>query len=297
MGAVAPSESVAPMSSRLQRVRNVATPNSRAARRATAEAFILLPLLVAIPYFNAHLPLVLDAWKDQARLVTAGVMVLAGWAFARDVGRMTRPVLFRTLAAEASGPADFLLRVITLCIVVIIAIHIAGITIPPLGTTGALGFVILGLAAQQSLGNIFAGFVLLGVHPYHIGDTVRLQGGGLGTPVEGRVAAMGLFYTRLTWGQDQIHVPNAAVLNSAVTPLREPDGVDLRATLAPGVTPTEVQEALAHISTPTRAVPRVDVEEVDQEHVVVRITATPEKSADGVHLADEVVSVITEIGN
>jgi hypothetical protein len=90
-------------------------------------------------------------------------------------------------------------------------------------------------------------------------------------------------------------VPNSAVLNVAVLPLREPDGVDLRARLRPGTTPVDVQVLLEEtITTPIREAPRITVEEIDGDEVVVRIEATPERATDGPQLASEVLAALSQ---
>ena len=151
----------------------------------------------------------------------------------------------------------------------------------------------LGLAAQQTLGNLIAGTVLLSARPFRVGDRVRLQGGGLAGQVEGVIAALGLLYTTLASGEDSIMVPNNVVLSSAVVPLREPASVDLRARLRPGVKPSQVQELLDDsIRTPTRSEPHIGLEEVDGDEVVVRIAATPETGSDGPRLADEILAAV-----
>ena len=72
-------------------------------------------------------------------------------------------------------------------------------------------------------------------------------------------------------------VPNSVVLSVAIVPLREPDGVDLRARLRPGVTPVDIQPLLDEsIETPIRERPQVVLEEIDGDEVVVRIPAMPE---------------------
>ncbi len=86
--------------------------------------------------------------------------------------------------------------------------------------------------------------VLLSARPFRVGDRVRFQGGGLAGTVEGVVSSLGLLYTTLADGDDQIMVPNSVVLAVAVVPLREPAGVDLRARLRPGVTPSDIQRLL-----------------------------------------------------
>jgi hypothetical protein len=88
-------------------------------------------------------------------------------------------------------------------------------------------------------------------------------------------------------------VPNSVVLNVAIVPLREPDGIDLRARLRPGVTPMDVQELLQHsVETPMRDTPKIALEELDGDEVVVRISATPERPADGPRLASEVLEAV-----
>jgi small conductance mechanosensitive channel len=155
---------------------------------------------------------------------------------------------------------------------------------------------VFGLAAQQTLGNLIAGVVLISARPFRIGDRVRLQGGGLAGQLEGTVASLGLLYVTFSQGEDSIMVPNNVVLTSAVVPLREPAAVDLRARLRPDVKPSEVQRLLeVGVKTPVRAEPHISLEEVDSDEVIVRIAATPASDADGPRLADEVLTAIASV--
>jgi small-conductance mechanosensitive channel len=78
--------------------------------------------------------------------------------------------------------------------------------------------VIIGIAAQQTLGNFFAGLVLLLVRPFTLGETVIFRSGPLGGEYEGRVTDMGLFYVSLVTEQGPVQLPNAGVLASAIGP-------------------------------------------------------------------------------
>jgi small conductance mechanosensitive channel len=160
-------------------------------------------------------------------------------------------------------------------------------------TAPALFRLVIGLAAQQTLGNLIAGVVLISVRPFKVGDRVRLQAGAIAGQIEGVVAALGLLYTTFARGQDSIMVPNNIVLAAAVVPLREPAAVDLRARLRPDVKPSDVQALLQEaITTPVRGEPNIALEEVDAEEVVVRIRATPLDDSDGPKLADEVLAAV-----
>ncbi|MGI9097477.1 MAG: hypothetical protein ACR2H2_03120 [Solirubrobacteraceae bacterium] len=86
------------------------------------------------------------------------------------------------------------------------------------------------------------------------------------------MTSLGLLYTILAQGADEIMIPNAVVMNVAIVPLREPAGVDVRARLRVGVTPAQVEDVLREtLRTPLRGGPRVQLEEIDADEVVVRI--------------------------
>jgi small conductance mechanosensitive channel len=266
----------------------------RAVKRARIQSLVLLPVLVAVLVVYGYREKLFGAAYDTpVRIVTFLALISLGWQFARDIGRALGPTLFRRMDPGTAGTVGFLLRLVTMLAAVLIALRIAGLGPRTLALGGAFTAVVVGLAAQQTLGNLFAGMVLLSARPFRVGERVRLQGGGLAGTVEGVVSSLGLLYTTLASGDDSIMVPNSVVLNVAIVPLREPDGIDLRARLRPGLTPLDVQEILQNeIETPMRESPRIALEELDGDEVVVRISATPERPADGPKLASEVLEVV-----
>ena len=266
--------------------------SAQAVRRARNQ-FLLAALLIAATiavYVNRR---ELTGLDDPIRIATAVALIGLGWMLARDVGRWLQPVLFRRLEKGTAGTAVFLIRLATTAVAVLAALRIAGLDLSTLAVGGAFTAVIVGLAAQQTLGNLFAGLILLSARPFRVGERVRLKGGNIGGEIEGVVSSLGLLYTVLASGEDSMMVPNNVVLNVAVIPLREPAGVDLRARLRPGVTPLDVQELFEeNVTTPVRGDPRITLEELDGEEVVVRITATPERADDGPALASEVLAAV-----
>jgi len=198
--------------------------------------------------------------------------------------------------AATAGTVGFMIRLAFLVAAVLVALNIAGLEPRTLAVPAAIVAVVFGLAAQQTLGNLIAGVVLISARPFRVGDRVRLQAGGLAGQLEGVVASLGLLYTTFAQGQDSIMVPNNIVLSAAVVPLREPAAVDLRARLRPDVKPSEVQALLEDgIRTPVRDEPHISLEELDGDEVVVRIAATPISDADGPRLADEVLAALAGV--
>jgi small conductance mechanosensitive channel len=266
----------------------------RAVKRARIQSLVLLPMLVAVLVVYGYRQKIFGpAYDTPVRIFTFLALISLGWQFARDAGRALGPTLFRRMDPGTAGTVGFLLRLVTMLAAVLIALRIAGLGPRTLALGGAFTAVVVGLAAQQTLGNLFAGMVLLSARPFRVGERVRLQGGGLAGTVEGVVSSLGLLYTTLASRDDSIMVPNSVVLNVAIVPLREPEGIDLRARLRPGLTPLDVQEMLqSEIETPMRESPRISLEELDGDQVVVRIFATPERPADGPKLASEVLDVV-----
>ena len=230
--------------------------------------------------------------ETEVRVLTVAALVILGVALSRNLGRGLAAPLYRRLDPGAAGTIGFLIRLVSLCVLVVIALRIAGLNPGALAVGGAFTAIILGLAAQQTIGNLFAGTVLLGTRPFRVGEHVKLIGGVLAGQVDGVVGSLGLFYTTLISGADRIMVPNSVVIQSAVIPLREPERVELRARLGADTTPRQVQDLLEErISVDLRYPPHVAVEEIDREEVVVRITATPTDPTDGAQLAEEVLAV------
>jgi small conductance mechanosensitive channel len=271
----------------------------KAVKRARIQVFVLLPLLAGVLVFYDERHRILGhSWDTPVQLGTAVALVILGWQIARDIGRSLGPALFRRLDPGTAGTVGFLIRLVTIATAIIVALQIAGLDPRTLAVGGAFTAVIFGLAAQQTLGNLIAGTVLLSARPFRVGDRVRLQGGGLAGQAEGVVSELGLLYTTFAQGDDHMLVPNSVVLNVAIVPLHEPDGVDLRARFPVRTTPLAVQELLDdHVTTPTRERPRVRLEELDGDDVVMRISAVPEIAADGPKLASEVLAAIGDSAN
>jgi small conductance mechanosensitive channel len=221
-------------------------------------------------------------------------LVILGWALARDVGRGLAPWLAARTDAGTAGSAGFVLRLLALLASLVLALRIADVSFAAIAIGASFSAVVFGLAAQQTLGNLIAGVVLLSARPFRVGDTVRLQGGMIGGQIEGVVTSLGLLYTTFDAGGDPVLVPNSAVLAVSVSPLREPEAVSLRARLRDGRSPIEIQQAIEErLSVAVRRHVHVALEEVDGADVVYTISATPRNPADGGRLASEMLDAVT----
>lgn len=266
--------------------------SSRAVKRARIQTLLLLPMIAGVLIVYSYRQEIFGV-DEPVRIATVAALVALGWQFARDLGRAAGPTLFRRLDPGTAGTVGFLVRFFTIVLAFLVALRVAGLDPRTLAVGGAFTAVILGLAAQQTFGNLFAGLVLLSARPFRVGDRVRLQGGGLAGEIVGVVSSLGLLYTTFSDGENQIMVPNNVVLSVAVIPLHEPAGVDLRARLRPGVTPVDIETLLREtIQTPMRDKPRVALEEIDGDETVVRIGVSPLDPTEGARLSSEVLHAL-----
>jgi small-conductance mechanosensitive channel len=188
------------------------------------------------------------------RAIIASVLAVAGagvsWAFGHDMKSLFEPGRLADSIAAASGAAGFFVfatiavvavasrarqalqsvtgsahaAVIRYAIVLVGAIFTIVITlvllkvpVAQLLVGGAFATIIITIAGQQSLSNIFAGLVLLLSRPFRIGDTIVLRSGALGGQHQGTVTEIGITYLQLDTGDDLMSLPNSQVLAAAVS--------------------------------------------------------------------------------
>ena len=266
-----------------------------AAKRARGEVVIALGLIAGVLFLFSQRTELFPGLGTPVRIGTVAALVILGWALARALGRGLAPALFGRMDPGTAGTVGFLVRLLTIALVMVVALRVAGLKTETLAVGGAFTAVVLGLAAQQTISNLFAGLVLLSTRPFRVGERVRLVGGALAGELEGIVSSLGLFYTTLVNGADRTMVPNNVVLNLAIVPLRKPERVELRARFDATTTPGQVQDMIAgDVSVPTRYPPDIELEELDRDEIVVRIQATPLNPADGAELASQVLAAVRE---
>lgn len=118
-------------------------------------------------------------------------------------------------------------------------------------TSGALA-IVLGLAIQSTLSDVFAGIVINTTEPYHIGNWVSIDG------VEGKVLEMNWRATHLLTSQGNIViVPNAVAAKAKITNSSRPPtlhGITILLEITPEARPSTVLAALEAALAGVRAV-------------------------------------------
>jgi hypothetical protein len=149
---------------------------------------------------------------------TAVAFCLLAGAGTLGLGNKAREVLERSVGTAHAAVVRFAVIVVGGLATVVFTLELLNIQVTQLVVGGALTGVLVGIAAQQSLANVFAGIVLLMARPFRVGDQIGIRSGALGGLLEGTVSEVSITYVRLETATGPVHIPNSQVLAAAVGP-------------------------------------------------------------------------------
>jgi Mechanosensitive ion channel len=149
---------------------------------------------------------------------TAVAFFLLAGAAAIGLSNKARDVLQPRLGSAHAGIIRFAVVLAGGLATIIITLQLFDIAVTQLIVGGALTGVLVGIAAQQSLANAFAGIVLLLARPFQVGDQVGIRSGALSGLIEGTVSEVSITYVRVETENGPVHLPNSQVLAAAVGP-------------------------------------------------------------------------------
>jgi small-conductance mechanosensitive channel len=161
------------------------------------------------------------------RVVWAGTAVLflvfgsiATVGLSRQAGQLLQP----RVGIAYSAIVRYAVLIVGAFTTLVLTLVLFGVPVSQLVLGGALTTVFVSIAAQQALGNVFAGLVLMLARPFKVGDEIRLRASALGGTLDGTVTDIGITYVRVDTSGGVISVPNSQVLNAAVGPIPPDDG-------------------------------------------------------------------------
>jgi small-conductance mechanosensitive channel len=137
--------------------------------------------------------------------------------------RWARAVLEHPIGAAYGAILRYVMILTGICFIGVVTLSMLSVPVRQLVVGGAVTGVLISIAAQQSLANLFAGVMLQFAHPFRVGDRVRVRSGALAGTIEGMVTEFSITYVRLDTDDGGVFLPNAQVLAAAVSPVRLTD--------------------------------------------------------------------------
>ncbi|MBV8193203.1 MAG: mechanosensitive ion channel family protein [Alphaproteobacteria bacterium] len=143
-----------------------------------------------------------------------------------------------------------------------------------IATSGVLA-IILGLALQSTLADVFSGIALNLSRSYEVGDWIVLSDGTAGRVVETNWRATHL----LNGSNDLVVLPNSALAKAQLTNLSSPTrshGVSLRVRIVPTMTPRSISDVMRNVLMSSNSIlaspaPTVEIRSLDAQAVELEL--------------------------
>ncbi|MBV8056537.1 MAG: mechanosensitive ion channel, partial [Deltaproteobacteria bacterium] len=163
-----------------------------------------------------------QAWRADVAIILTGGIVAALVIFADKITQLwlrlaaTRYPLF----AEGYSIITGAVRGIIIALGLLMFLESVGISVGPLLASLGIGSLVIALASQETVKNLFSGFFLITDKSLEVGDYVKLQSGQ-----EGQLFKLGWRSSKFRMlTSEVVVVPNSQLVDSIVINYRVPDG-------------------------------------------------------------------------
>jgi small-conductance mechanosensitive channel len=257
---------------------------------------VLLTLLLLhdgiVPYQPLH------STGTPLRDAIAGTLKIAWWFWAAWflVALIRSVVVFERRQHEGKLIQDLLSALIYLAAALAVIAYVFDLPVQGLLATSGVIAIVLGLALQSTLNDVFSGLVLSLSRPYRPGDWINIEGG-----TEGKVIEMNWRATHvLTPRRDLAIVPNSIIAKSKILNVSFPSsihGITVAVQLSsrtPPATGTNILELAVLNSRSILAVPRptVRVVSIDSAQTGYELTFFIEQLGSATEAQNELFDLI-----
>ncbi len=261
------------------------------ARTRPWRAIIALVLAVAIGILASTADRGFEWWTGHGHVGNKIVAASATAAFCLfaivavlGLARRAREALQPVTGSAHAAVVRYAIVLAGAILTFVIALALFKVPVGQLIVGGALTTILIGIAAQQSLSNIFAGLVLLLSRPFNVGEAIQLRSGAMGGLIEGTVTEIGITYLRLDSTDGPMSLPNAQVLAAAVGRPAKPGGTPAKPQTAngrqsPSATPADAPTAAPGASPDGQQAGPADLGLAGQPHTVPAPERQPAQDA------------------
>ena len=260
---------------------------------------VFLVLLTLLLLNNDIVPYVPLRFSGQPlRDAVAGILKIAWWFWAAWflVALIRSVVVFERRQHEGKLIQDLLSALIYLAAAFAVIAYVFDLPIQGLLATSGVIAIVLGLALQSTLNDVFSGLVLSLSRPYKPGDWINIEGG-----TEGQVIEMNWRATHiLTPRRDLAIVPNSTIAKSKILNVSSPTrihGITVAVALGSEISPssgTNILELAMLNSQTILAVPKpaVRVVSIDSAQTGYELTFFVEQLSSATEAQNELFDLI-----
>jgi small-conductance mechanosensitive channel/CRP-like cAMP-binding protein len=266
--------------------------------RAVVRVIFLILLTIALLHADIvpYQPLALTG--SPFRDAVHALLKIAWWFWTAWflVGVLRAFVVFQRSPREAKLLQDLLAGLIYLAAVFAVITYVFDLPIQGLLATSGVVAIILGLALQSTLGDVFSGIVLSFSRPYRPGDWISIEGG-----TDGRVIELNWRATYiLTARRDLAILPNSTIAKSKIVNVSSPSGLHgttVTVQVDARTLPSRCSEILEHAIRNSRLIvaapaPTITIKTINASHAEFEIAFFVEELASTVKAQNELFDSI-----
>jgi small-conductance mechanosensitive channel/CRP-like cAMP-binding protein len=266
--------------------------------RAVVRVIFLILLTIALLHADIvpYQPLALTG--SPFRDAVHAILKIAWWFWTAWflVGVLRAFVVFQRSPREAKLLQDLLAGLIYLAAVFAIITYVFDLPIQGLLATSGVVAIILGLALQSTLGDVFSGIVLSFSRPYRPGDWISVEGG-----TDGRVIELNWRATYiLTARRDLAILPNSTIAKSKIVNASSPSGLHgttVTVQIDSQTPPSRCSEVLDHAIRNSRLIvatpaPTITIKTINASYAEFEIAFFVEELASTVKAQNELFDFI-----
>jgi small-conductance mechanosensitive channel len=267
-------------------------------RRAILRVIFLIVLTIALVHADIvpYQPMALTG--SRFRDAVHAILKIAWWVWAAWflVGLVRAVIVFQRSPREAKLVQDLLAGVIYLAALFAIVAYVFDLPIQGLLATSGVAAIILGLALQSTLGDVFSGIVLSFSRPYRPGDWISVEGG-----TDGRVIEMNWRATYiLTARRDLAILPNSTIAKSKIVNVSSPSGLHgttVTVQVDARTSPSSCSEILEHAIRNSRLIvatpaPTITIKTINANYAEFEIAFFVEELASTIKAQNELFDFI-----
>jgi small-conductance mechanosensitive channel/CRP-like cAMP-binding protein len=266
--------------------------------RAVVRVIFLILLTITLLHADIvpYQPLALTG--SPFRDAVHAILKIAWWFWTAWflVGVLRAFVVFERSPREEKLLQDLLAGLIYLAAVFAVITYVFNLPIQGLLATSGVVAIILGLALQSTLGDVFSGIVLSFSRPYRPGDWISIEGG-----TDGRVIELNWRATYiLTARRDLAILPNSTIAKSKIVNVSSPSGLHGTAVTVQvdcRTSPSRCSEILEHAIRNSRLIvatpaPTITVKTINASYAEFEIAFFVEELASAVKAQNELFDFI-----
>ncbi|HTR87685.1 MAG TPA: mechanosensitive ion channel family protein [Reyranella sp.] len=191
---------------------------------------------------------------------------------------------------------DLAVGIVYLSALLSIVAYVFGAPVGTLIATSGVFAIILGLALQSTLADVFSGIALNLSSAYDVGDWIVLADGTQGRIVETNWRGTSL----LSGSNDLIVLPNSVLAKTQLTNLSSPNrshGVTLKVRIAPTTTPSAVAAVMRNVLLSSNSIlaapaPSVEIRSIDAQAIEIDLSFRVSDFAGTVSARNEIYDLV-----